>query len=131
MMLMDCCWCFSSNLLKHQHAELPLSHLQSNSVPVVQHPHMTHLRPLLSYSPEAFSPQRASPGFSPEPGKQLLLLASCCLLPVACFLLAAGFFRFPASRFLLPAFSFLLPTFCSLLPAASCQTHLDQVVSPL
>ncbi|XP_054916705.1 transcription factor 7-like 1-B isoform X2 [Poeciliopsis prolifica] len=40
----------------------------SNSVPVVQHPHMTHLRPLLSYSPEAFSPQRASPGFSPEPG---------------------------------------------------------------
>uniref|UniRef100_M4ACM2 Transcription factor 7 like 1a n=1 Tax=Xiphophorus maculatus TaxID=8083 RepID=M4ACM2_XIPMA len=47
---------------------LPLSHLQSNSVPVVQHPHMTHLRPLLSYSPEAFSPQRASPGFSPEPG---------------------------------------------------------------
>uniref|UniRef100_A0A3B3VMJ1 Transcription factor 7 like 1a n=1 Tax=Poecilia latipinna TaxID=48699 RepID=A0A3B3VMJ1_9TELE len=44
----------------------------SNSVPVVQHPHMTHLRPLLSYSPEAFSPQRASPGFSPEPGKQLL-----------------------------------------------------------
>uniref|UniRef100_A0A087X805 Transcription factor 7 like 1 n=1 Tax=Poecilia formosa TaxID=48698 RepID=A0A087X805_POEFO len=39
----------------------------SNSVPVVQHPHMTHLRPLLSYSPEAFSPQRASPGFSPEP----------------------------------------------------------------
>ncbi|KAM4532038.1 transcription factor 7-like 1-A [Fundulus diaphanus] len=40
----------------------------SNSVPVVQHPHMTHLHPLLSYSPEAFSPQRASPGFSPEPG---------------------------------------------------------------
>ncbi|MEQ2296711.1 hypothetical protein AMECASPLE_027357, partial [Ameca splendens] len=40
----------------------------SHSVPVVQHPHMTHLHPLLSYSPEAFSPQRASPGFSPEPG---------------------------------------------------------------
>ncbi|XP_047229142.1 transcription factor 7-like 1-A isoform X2 [Girardinichthys multiradiatus] len=39
----------------------------SHSVPVVQHPHMTHLHPLL-YSPEAFSPQRASPGFSPEPG---------------------------------------------------------------
>ncbi|XP_041826159.1 transcription factor 7-like 1-A isoform X2 [Melanotaenia boesemani] len=38
----------------------------SNSVPVVQHPHMTHLHPLLSYSPEAFSPQRASPGFSPD-----------------------------------------------------------------
>uniref|UniRef100_A0A3B3UHG3 Transcription factor 7 like 1a n=1 Tax=Poecilia latipinna TaxID=48699 RepID=A0A3B3UHG3_9TELE len=55
----------------------------SNSVPVVQHPHMTHLRPLLSYSPEAFSPQRASPGFSPEPGKQLLP-ASCFLLPTSC-----------------------------------------------
>lgn len=41
------------------------SHL-SNSVPMVQHPHMTHLHPLLSYSPEAFSPQRASPGFSPD-----------------------------------------------------------------
>ncbi|XP_054468469.1 transcription factor 7-like 1-B [Anoplopoma fimbria] len=40
----------------------------SNNVPVVQHPHMTHLHPLLSYSPEAFSPQRASPGFSPDPG---------------------------------------------------------------
>ncbi|XP_028274270.1 transcription factor 7-like 1-B [Parambassis ranga] len=40
----------------------------SNSVPVVQHPHMTHLSPLLSYSPEAFSPQRASPGFSPDAG---------------------------------------------------------------
>lgn len=38
----------------------------SNNVPVVQHPHMTHLHPLLSYSPEAFSPQRASPGFSPD-----------------------------------------------------------------
>ncbi|KAM9841613.1 uncharacterized protein ACBR49_015041 [Aulostomus maculatus] len=37
-----------------------------NSVPMVQHPHMTHLHPLLSYSPEAFSPQRASPGFSPD-----------------------------------------------------------------
>uniref|UniRef100_A0A3B4YHY8 Transcription factor 7 like 1a n=1 Tax=Seriola lalandi dorsalis TaxID=1841481 RepID=A0A3B4YHY8_SERLL len=42
----------------------------SNSVPVVQHPHMTHLHPLLSYSPEAFSPQRASPGFSPDTGKR-------------------------------------------------------------
>ncbi|KAI9535757.1 Transcription factor 7-like 1-A, partial [Dissostichus eleginoides] len=40
----------------------------SNNVPVVQHPHMTHLHPLLSYSPEAFSPQRASPGFSPDAG---------------------------------------------------------------
>ncbi|KAM3599700.1 uncharacterized protein V6R79_010041 [Siganus canaliculatus] len=39
----------------------------SNSVPVVQHPHMSHLHPLL-YSPEAFSPQRASPGFSPDTG---------------------------------------------------------------
>ncbi|XP_074473863.1 transcription factor 7-like 1-A [Sebastes fasciatus] len=29
---------------------------------------MTHLHPLLSYSPEAFSPQRASPGFSPDSG---------------------------------------------------------------
>uniref|UniRef100_A0A3Q3WIX3 HMG box domain-containing protein n=1 Tax=Mola mola TaxID=94237 RepID=A0A3Q3WIX3_MOLML len=42
----------------------------SNNVPVVQHPHMTHLHPLLSYSPEAFSPQRASPGFSPDTGIQ-------------------------------------------------------------
>ncbi|KAM6892569.1 transcription factor 7-like 1-B isoform 1-T1 [Lycodopsis pacificus] len=40
----------------------------SNNVQVVQHPHMTHLHPLLSYSPEAFSPQRASPGFSPDAG---------------------------------------------------------------
>lgn len=40
----------------------------SNNVPVVQHPHMPHLHPLLSYSPEAFSPQRASPGFSPDAG---------------------------------------------------------------
>ncbi|KAG8010428.1 Transcription factor 7-like 1-A [Nibea albiflora] len=40
----------------------------SNNVPVVQHPHMSHLHPLLSYSPEAFSPQRASPGFSPDTG---------------------------------------------------------------
>ncbi|XP_017282958.1 transcription factor 7-like 1-A isoform X2 [Kryptolebias marmoratus] len=40
----------------------------SNSVPVMQHPRMTHLHPLLSYSPEAFSPQRASPGFSPDTG---------------------------------------------------------------
>ncbi|CAL9682463.1 unnamed protein product [Knipowitschia caucasica] len=43
------------------------SHL-SNNMPVVQHPHMPHLHPLLSYSPEAFSPQRASPGFSPDAG---------------------------------------------------------------
>lgn len=41
------------------------SHL-SSSVPMVQHPHVSHLHPLLSYSPEAFSPPRASPGFSPE-----------------------------------------------------------------
>ncbi|XP_059213818.1 transcription factor 7-like 1-B [Centropristis striata] len=41
------------------------THLSNN---VVQHPHMTHLHPLLSYSPEAFSPQRASPGFSPDSG---------------------------------------------------------------
>ncbi|XP_034402163.1 transcription factor 7-like 1-A [Cyclopterus lumpus] len=41
------------------------THLPPN---VVQHPHMTHLHPLLSYSPEAFSPQRASPGFSPDTG---------------------------------------------------------------
>ncbi|XP_053195817.1 transcription factor 7-like 1-A isoform X1 [Scomber japonicus] len=41
------------------------THLSNN---VVQHPHMTHLHPLLSYSPEAFSPQRASPGFSPDAG---------------------------------------------------------------
>uniref|UniRef100_G3NAZ3 Transcription factor 7 like 1a n=1 Tax=Gasterosteus aculeatus aculeatus TaxID=481459 RepID=G3NAZ3_GASAC len=40
----------------------------SNNVSMVQHPHMTHLHPLLSYSPEAFSPQRASPGFSPDTG---------------------------------------------------------------
>ncbi|XP_062414806.1 transcription factor 7-like 1-A [Pungitius pungitius] len=40
----------------------------SNNMPMVQHPHMTHLHPLLSYSPEAFSPQRASPGFSPDAG---------------------------------------------------------------
>ncbi|XP_075885883.1 transcription factor 7-like 1-A isoform X1 [Nelusetta ayraudi] len=40
----------------------------SNNVPVVQHPHMPHLHPLLSYSPEAFSPQRASPSFSPDAG---------------------------------------------------------------
>uniref|UniRef100_A0A3P8PLN1 HMG box domain-containing protein n=1 Tax=Astatotilapia calliptera TaxID=8154 RepID=A0A3P8PLN1_ASTCA len=41
------------------------SHL-SSSVPIVQHPHVSHLHPLLSYSPEAFSPPRTSPGFSPE-----------------------------------------------------------------
>uniref|UniRef100_A0A3P8PKP5 HMG box domain-containing protein n=1 Tax=Astatotilapia calliptera TaxID=8154 RepID=A0A3P8PKP5_ASTCA len=43
------------------------SHLvRSSSVPIVQHPHVSHLHPLLSYSPEAFSPPRTSPGFSPE-----------------------------------------------------------------
>ncbi|KAA8594396.1 hypothetical protein FQN60_005230, partial [Etheostoma spectabile] len=47
---------------------LPPSARTSNNVPVVQHPHMSHLHPLLSYSPEAFSPQRASPGFSPDAG---------------------------------------------------------------
>uniref|UniRef100_A0A3B4G227 Transcription factor 7-like 1-B n=1 Tax=Pundamilia nyererei TaxID=303518 RepID=A0A3B4G227_9CICH len=36
------------------------SHL-SSSVPIVQHPHVSHLHPLLSYSPEAFSPPRTSP----------------------------------------------------------------------
>uniref|UniRef100_A0A3P8PLB7 HMG box domain-containing protein n=1 Tax=Astatotilapia calliptera TaxID=8154 RepID=A0A3P8PLB7_ASTCA len=45
------------------------SHL-SSSVPIVQHPHVSHLHPLLSYSPEAFSPPRTSPGFSPEAGKR-------------------------------------------------------------
>ncbi|XP_035464098.1 transcription factor 7-like 1-B [Scophthalmus maximus] len=49
----------------------------SNSVPVVQHPHMTHLHPLLSYSPEAFSPQRASPGFSPDAGVSRSPHAAC------------------------------------------------------
>ncbi|XP_073333957.1 transcription factor 7-like 1-B [Pagrus major] len=49
----------------------------SNNVPVVQHPHMTHLHPLLSYSPEAFSPQRASPGFSPDPGMSRSTHAAC------------------------------------------------------
>lgn len=49
----------------------------SNNVPVVQHPHMTHLHPLLSYSPEAFSPQRASPGFSPDTGMSRPPHAAC------------------------------------------------------
>uniref|UniRef100_H3D7W2 Transcription factor 7 like 1a n=1 Tax=Tetraodon nigroviridis TaxID=99883 RepID=H3D7W2_TETNG len=49
----------------------------SNNVPVVQHPHMTHLHPLLSYSPEAFSPQRASPGFSPDTGVSRSPHAAC------------------------------------------------------
>ncbi|XP_040013147.1 transcription factor 7-like 1-A isoform X3 [Xiphias gladius] len=49
----------------------------SNNVPVVQHPHMTHLHPLLSYSPEAFSPQRASPGFSPDTGMSRTPHAAC------------------------------------------------------
>ncbi|XP_076615102.1 transcription factor 7-like 1-B [Chaetodon auriga] len=49
----------------------------SNTVPVVQHPHMTHLHPLLSYSPEAFSPQRASPGFSPDAGMSRTPHAAC------------------------------------------------------
>ncbi|XP_071322243.1 transcription factor 7-like 1-B isoform X2 [Trachinotus anak] len=49
----------------------------SNSVPMVQHPHMSHLHPLLSYSPEAFSPQRASPGFSPDTGMSRTPHAAC------------------------------------------------------
>uniref|UniRef100_A0A3Q3IBW4 HMG box domain-containing protein n=1 Tax=Monopterus albus TaxID=43700 RepID=A0A3Q3IBW4_MONAL len=49
----------------------------SNSVPVVQHPHMTHLHPLLPYSPEAFSPQRASPGFSADTGMSRAPRAAC------------------------------------------------------
>ncbi|KAF3701650.1 Transcription factor 7-like 1-B HMG box transcription factor 3-B [Channa argus] len=49
----------------------------SNSVPMVQHPHMTHLHPLLSYSPEAFSPQRASPGFSPDTALSRTPHAAC------------------------------------------------------
>ncbi|KAM4720424.1 transcription factor 7-like 2 isoform 2-T3 [Anableps anableps] len=49
----------------------------SNSVPVVQRPHMNPLHPLLSYSPEAFSPQRASPGFSPEPRMSRSPHAAC------------------------------------------------------
>uniref|UniRef100_A0A4W6FJ15 Transcription factor 7 like 1a n=1 Tax=Lates calcarifer TaxID=8187 RepID=A0A4W6FJ15_LATCA len=49
----------------------------SNNMPVVQHPHMTHLHPLLSYSPEAFSPQRASPGFSPDTGMSRTPHAAC------------------------------------------------------
>ncbi|KAM4528474.1 transcription factor 7-like 1-B isoform 1-T2 [Odontesthes bonariensis] len=55
----------------------------SNSVPVVQHPHMTHLHPLLSYSPEAFSPQRASPGFSPD-------TAGMSRTPGACYPVSPG-----------------------------------------
>ena len=42
--------------------------LQSNKVPVVQHPHMSHLSPLLSYSPDSFPPQTPPP-FSPDAGK--------------------------------------------------------------
>ncbi|XP_068608673.1 transcription factor 7-like 1-A [Brachionichthys hirsutus] len=49
----------------------------SNNVQVVQHPHMSHLHPLLSYSPEAFSPQRASPGFSPDAGMSRSPHAPC------------------------------------------------------
>lgn len=49
----------------------------SNNMPVVQHPHMPHLHPLLSYSPEAFSPQRASPGFSPDAGLSRTPHAAC------------------------------------------------------
>nr|XP_008292586.1 PREDICTED: transcription factor 7-like 1-B [Stegastes partitus] len=48
-----------------------------NSVPVVQHPQLGHLHPLLSYSPEAFSPQRASPGFSPDAGVSRTAHAAC------------------------------------------------------
>lgn len=50
------------------------THLSNN---VVQHPHMPHLHPLLSYSPEAFSPQRASPGFSPDAGISRTPHAAC------------------------------------------------------
>ncbi|XP_030209704.1 transcription factor 7-like 1-B isoform X1 [Gadus morhua] len=39
----------------------------SNKVPVVQHPHMSHLSPLLSYSPDSFPPQTPPP-FSPDAG---------------------------------------------------------------
>uniref|UniRef100_A0A3P8PL62 HMG box domain-containing protein n=1 Tax=Astatotilapia calliptera TaxID=8154 RepID=A0A3P8PL62_ASTCA len=49
----------------------------SSSVPIVQHPHVSHLHPLLSYSPEAFSPPRTSPGFSPEAGVSRSPHASC------------------------------------------------------
>ncbi|XP_016894183.1 transcription factor 7-like 1-B isoform X2 [Cynoglossus semilaevis] len=49
----------------------------SNSVPVVQRPHMAPLHPLLSYSPEAFSPQRPSPGFSPDTGVSRTLPTTC------------------------------------------------------
>ncbi|KAM4635814.1 transcription factor 7-like 1-B isoform 2-T2 [Polymixia lowei] len=40
----------------------------SNKVPVVQHPHMSHLSPLLSYSPDPFPPQTPPPHFSPDTG---------------------------------------------------------------
>nr|XP_057912386.1 transcription factor 7-like 1-A isoform X2 [Doryrhamphus excisus] len=39
------------------------THLSSST-----RPHMGHLHPLLSCYPEAFSPQRVSPGFSPDAG---------------------------------------------------------------
>ncbi|KAM9734512.1 LOW QUALITY PROTEIN: transcription factor 7-like 1-B [Menidia menidia] len=55
----------------------------SNSVPVVPPPHMSHLHPLLSYSPEAFSPQRASPGFSPD-------AAGVSRTPSACYPVSPG-----------------------------------------
>ncbi|KAM3873736.1 transcription factor 7-like 1-B [Diretmus argenteus] len=40
----------------------------SNKVPVVQHPHMSHLPQLLSYSPDPFPPQTPPPHFSPDTG---------------------------------------------------------------
>ncbi|KAM6986918.1 transcription factor 7-like 1-A isoform 2-T3 [Aplochiton taeniatus] len=40
----------------------------SNKVPVVQHPHMAHLPPLLSYSPDSFPPRTPPPHLSPDTG---------------------------------------------------------------
>ncbi|CAN9504577.1 unnamed protein product [Ophioblennius macclurei] len=65
-----------TSALRDTMRDTPASHL-SNSIPVVQHPHVTHLHPLLSYSPEAFSPQRASPGFSPDAGVSRSQHAAC------------------------------------------------------
>ncbi|XP_071372719.1 transcription factor 7-like 1-B isoform X2 [Centroberyx affinis] len=52
--------------LKDHRSPTP-THL-SNKVPVVQHPHMSHLPPLLSYSPDPFPPQTPPPHFSPDTG---------------------------------------------------------------
>ncbi|XP_067114256.1 transcription factor 7-like 1-A [Osmerus mordax] len=38
----------------------------SNKVPVVQHPHMPHMSPLLSYSPDPFPPRTPPPHLSPD-----------------------------------------------------------------